>query len=322
MDISEAKKFIQNKIIADKLTEQIRDVIKTKKWQKQDMKEGFKESFKPLIKSQDKISESIKDQQKATIEQLEANQLALTEGLRSNRLALTQGLKTISAIKGPDQDSSDTDEWDSAEDKDEDEGEKISDLINKQGKLKAKIELDKTKLENIEETLHKKRQKEREKEAITLDLEQMFDTNELVLIDNLSYERPSKLSRKSKDDIKSLIKDLNDDIKNFRGKIGAASRNKDEEKKNDLTKKQKILIKYKDVATNFLKSRESFTGTGIYFNNPHQLLDRLELLSGSIIAGNNGVLPEFSQIVHLLNKMGAISKKQLNNLLKNYILIK
>ena len=57
----------------------------------------------------------------------------------------------------------------------------------------------------------------------------------------------------------------------------------------------------------------------IYFNNPHQLLDRLELLGGSILAGNNGVIPEFSQIAHLLNQMGVVTKKQLNDLLKNYI---
>ena len=54
----------------------------------------------------------------------------------------------------------------------------------------------------------------------------------------------------------------------------------------------------------------------IYFNNPHQLLDRLELLGGSILAGNNGVINEFSQIAHLLNQMKVISNKQLNNLLK------
>ena len=59
------------------------------------------------------------------------------------------------------------------------------------------------------------------------------------------------------------------------------------------------------------------SGSGmIYFNDPHQLLDRLELLGGSILAGNNGVIPEFSKITHLLHQMKVISKKQLNDLLK------
>ena len=55
MDIEEAKKFARNKIEADALTQEVRDVIKMTKWQKQVMREGFKETFKPLIKSQDSI---------------------------------------------------------------------------------------------------------------------------------------------------------------------------------------------------------------------------------------------------------------------------
>ena len=91
-----------------------------------------------------------------------------------------------------------------------------------------------------------------------------------------------------------------------------------------------LLHKYKNILELYLGSLEYKMGEGlaqrgqriVYFNNPHQLLDRLELLSGSILAGNNGVIPEFSQIAHLLNQMKVISKKQLNDLLKNYILIK
>ena len=72
-------------------------------------------------------------------------------------------------------------------------------------------------------------------------------------------------------------------------------------------------------ATNLsnLKYYKTKSGSGmIYFNNPHQLLDRLELLGGSILAGNNGVINEFSQTAHLLKQMKVISNKQLNDLLK------
>ena len=48
MDIEEYKKLARNKIEADALTQQVRDVIKITKWQKQNMREGFKETFKPL----------------------------------------------------------------------------------------------------------------------------------------------------------------------------------------------------------------------------------------------------------------------------------
>ena len=95
MDIEEYKKLARNKIEADSLTKQVRDVIKITKWQKQDAREGFKETFKPLIKSQDSIKKSIDEQQNATIAELKKNQLALKRGLQRNRLALTSGLEKI-----------------------------------------------------------------------------------------------------------------------------------------------------------------------------------------------------------------------------------
>ena len=72
-----------------------------------------------------------------------------------------------------------------------------------------------------------------------------------------------------------------------------------------------------------LRDYKEKSGSGIlHFNNPYQLLNRLELLGGSILAGNNGVIPEFSQIAHFLNQMKVITKKQLNDLLKKYLSIK
>ena len=99
MDIEEYKKLAKNKIEADSLTRQVRNVIKETKWQKQDMREGFKETFKPLIKSQDSIKKSIDEQQNATIAQLQANQLALTQGLNQNRLAITEGFDKMDEVK-------------------------------------------------------------------------------------------------------------------------------------------------------------------------------------------------------------------------------
>ena len=40
----------------------------------------------------------------------------------------------------------------------------------------------------------------------------------------------------------------------------------------------------------------------VYYNNAADVLDRLELLGGSILAGNNGAKNEFSQIVHTLKE--------------------
>ena len=99
MDIEEYKKLARNKIEADALTKQVRDVIKQTKWQKQDMREGFTETFKPLIESQESVKKSIDEQQNKTIAQLQANQLALTQGLNQNRLAITEGFDTLDEVK-------------------------------------------------------------------------------------------------------------------------------------------------------------------------------------------------------------------------------
>ena len=94
----------------------------------------------------------------------------------------------------------------------------------------------------------------------------------------------------------------------------------------DLIEKHDTLRRYIFNLNNlkiFKKNIPRKTGTGIiHFNNPLQLLDRLELLAGSIFAGNNGVKQEFTQIVHLLDQLKVITKKQLNDLLKKYILNK
>ena len=65
--------------------------------------------------------------------------------------------------------------------------------------------------------------------------------------------------------------------------------------------KTKELIKEHNILQIFInnmreiRNYKQLTGTGIiHFNNPEQLVDRLELLAGSIFAGNNGVKQEFS----------------------------
>ena len=92
-----------------------------------------------------------------------------------------------------------------------------------------------------------------------------------------------------------------------------------EKKQKNLSKNIIIFINNMDK----LKDYKEITGTGIiHFNNPQQLVNRVELLAGSVFAGNNGVKQELSQIAHLLHQLKIITKKQLNDLLKKYILNK
>ena len=62
-------------------------------------------------------------------------------------------------------------------------------------------------------------------------------------------------------------------------------------------------------------------GSGVvYYNNPDDLIDRMELLGGSILAGNDSLKNEFTQIAHTLNKIGVIDNNQLNDLLREYVI--
>ena len=71
----------------------------------------------------------------------------------------------------------------------------------------------------------------------------------------------------------------------------------------------------------YFKSIKYKVGQGIYYS-PQELLKRLELLGGSLAAGNNGVLSEYIQIAHRLRDLGVINNNKLNKMLKKYIDIK
>ena len=71
------------------------------------------------------------------------------------------------------------------------------------------------------------------------------------------------------------------------------------------------------------RSSKKFSKLGsgvIYYNDANDLMDRLQLLGGSILAGNNAVKDEFSQIAHKMLQLGIIGKKKLNDLLNVYVL--
>ena len=125
-------------------------------------------------------------------------------------------------------------------------------------------------------------------------------------------EKSQAISSEYKDKIKNVA-----DYNYVEGKNIARpkSKNPNAKTRNDI--REHNIMEIYNYNLNQLREFKEKTGTGIlHFNNHLQLLDRLELLSGSILAGNNGVIQEFSQIAHLLNQMKVITKKQLNDLLK------
>ena len=273
------------------------------------MREGFKETFKPLIKSQDSIKKSIDEQQNATIAQLKANQLALTQGLNQNRLAITEGFDKMDEVKK--WDLAQLPGFESIEESKEDDG--VLPSTSDEGPKIAKFKAD-----DLDRYLNSK------------DSQDILRTNEY-------YKLPSEYFKEDVSTINKVIDDVNEDLEDLSARIkntadfvrdangyvlAQPKSKKPREETLDYIKNFDILSIYATNLSN-LKYYKTKSGSGmIYFNNPQQLLDRLELLGGSILAGNDGVIPEFSQIAHLLNQMKVISKKQLNDLLKSYVSIK
>ena len=81
------------------------------------------------------------------------------------------------------------------------------------------------------------------------------------------------------------------------------------------------LNKLSEIPIHKSSQKYSKIGSGVvYYNDVNDLLDRLELLTGSIFAGNDGTKSELSEIVHKLHQLGKIDNDNLNDLLKVYVL--
>ena len=83
------------------------------------------------------------------------------------------------------------------------------------------------------------------------------------------------------------------------------------------------LNRLSEIPIHRTSKKYSKLGSGVvYYNNPDDLLSRLELLGGSMSAGNNSndVREEFLNILHVLNKLNVINNKQMNDLMKNYLI--
>ena len=279
MDIEEYKKLARNKIEADSLTKQVRDVIKITKWQKQDMREGFKETFKPLIKSQDSIKKSIDEQQNATIAQLKKNQLALTSGLEK----INETNERLADIK----ELPDSDDWVPMPPPDDGDGWNSN-----------WVPVPKP----------------------TGNLEKNFVGSDLIFLQNYDYPRPSEFNEVGVQDLEQIHTNLNQNIRELDGRIVGRKNNKNPSPEyvagtNKLKESVGILEKYRNTMNSYFNSINYKVGKGIYYS-PQELLKRLELLGGSLAAGNNGVLPEYIQIAHRLRDLGVINNNKLDKMLK------
>ena len=82
------------------------------------------------------------------------------------------------------------------------------------------------------------------------------------------------------------------------------------------------LNRLSEIPIHRTSKKFSKLGAGVvYYNNIEDLLSRLELLGGSISAGNNStdVRDEFVKILHVLKRLNVIDDKLLNDLIKKNI---
>ena len=157
------------------------------------------------------------------------------------------------------------------------------------------------------------------------------DYNDFQQMQNLFLPPLQDLDQYDTRYLTQLSPQLDQQVQSVTGRINGMKRKKNPtpEYQNEIRR----FSKYKEDLKNYRNTfREQLnyryqTGTGIWnkspiiFNNttPQELLNRLELLGGSLAAGNNGVLPEYIQIAHRLRHLGVISNKQLNKMLKKHV---
>ena len=81
------------------------------------------------------------------------------------------------------------------------------------------------------------------------------------------------------------------------------------------------LNKLSEIPIHRTSKKFSKLGSGVvYYNDTNDLIDRMELLGGSILAGNDGAKSKFSEIVHKLHQLGKIDNGKLNDLLQLYVI--
>ena len=308
MDIEEMKKYSQNKIEADNLTEQVRQKIKETTWEKQNLREGFTETFKPLIsqfeKPDDPKAQNIFTQNQKMLQ----NQLALTEGIRANQKAITDGFSQFERLA----DMQELPGVEAIEDGEDDKDDQARAPLPKEDK--AQFTITKDYFDRF--LLDKKSQDTLKNNGFDILPSYYFDKNiNIKDLDNLI------------ENVKSDILGLHEELKNRatfptneKGYLIAESTAK-KRGPNPETKEKietfNIMSVYMKNLMDLLEFRKQ-TGSGL-FSNPQELLHRFELLNGSLVAGNNGVLPEFIQIAHRLRDLGILSNNQLNKLLKKVI---
>ena len=312
------KKYSQNKIEADNLIKQVRQRIKETTWEKQNLREGFTETFKPLISQFEDPGKDSKTQNIFTQNQkMLQNQLALTEGIRANQKAITDGFSQFERLA----DMQELPGIGAIEDGEDDKDDQSP--IPTPTPPKSPIPTPTPQAAK--------------KPIVEFDVA-IFDNNlsnkkSIDILDSYGHSHlPSFYFDKNINDLTSLIYNVKVNLEDTQKEL---STNIEYEQNGAYTlvkpkaenPRQKTLEGIDNYNTlsiyltnlNYLyQVKQKQTGSGL-FSSPQELIRRFELLNGSLVAGNNGVLPEYIQIAHRLRDLGILTNNQLNKILRKVI---
>ena len=308
MDIEELKKLAKNKIEAEDLTKQVRQRIKETTWAKQNMREGFSETFKPLISQFEKPEDPKQKNIFTQNQEMLRNQLALTEGLKANQKAITDGFSQFERL-------ADMKELPGVEDVEDEAQAPLPKEEKAQAPLpkEKKAPIAKFNVGDFDQNVNNKEAQD-------------------ILESNDYYHLPSYYFDKNVSEIYSLINSVNSKLESANKDIHNTAivgtegsyriaRPKSENPRSKTIENIKNFNTLSIYSTNlnYLSMYKQKSGSGMFYNNPEELLHRFELLNGSLAAGNNGVLPEYIQMAHRLRDLGIITNNQLNSLLRKFI---
>ena len=339
MDIEEMKKYSQNKIEADNLIKQVRQKIKETTWEKQNLREGFTETFKPLISQFEDPGEKSKKQNIfSQNKNMLQNQLALTEGTTNNLLAL-KGIKNeqerLNKMLEYIENKANFDELpglEAIEDGEDDQARAPTPtpIISPTPTPPNSPTPTPTPPKSPTPTPQAKEAPIAQFKVEDLNKNLMNKEFQDILKNNGYDYLPSHFINSDVKEISSLIEDVNLRLQEYKKDIHntalynndgfyvlAFPRNQNPQRKTIENIKTHNALSIYLSNLNLLVYYKQQSGSGLL--TPQQLLRRFELVNGSLVAGNNGVLPEFIQLAHQLRDLGILTNNQLNKLLRKVI---
>ena len=220
------------------------------------------------------------------------NQLALTEGIRTNQQAITQGLAGNRAA--------------------------ITQGLNQLGQLINQPQVEGAP-PDVEEEQPPTYDESQRQQVRQLNVERNVNEGDIALLNEYNYPRPNNFFRSSNENLQQINDELGGIIRGLTGQITGRRNTQNpaqvylEETNRIERAKHTFFVRYRNTINDYLRSINYQVGQGI--RNPNQLIDRLKLLGGSIMVGNNGVVPEFTQIANYLNSIKVLPTTELKKMM-------